>query len=49
MIGDAMQSVCPSTGTGLSKVLTDVLLLCGEVRAAWLRFPDLSAPRIAQF
>ena len=49
MIGDAMQSVCPSTGTGLSKVLTDVLLLCEKYVPTWLRFPDLSAPRIAQF
>ena len=49
MIGDAMQSVCPATGTGLSKVLTDVLLLCEKYVPTWLRFPDLSAPRIAQF
>ena len=49
MIGDAMQSVCPSTGTGLSKVLTDVLLLCQEYVPAWLRTADLSASRIAQF
>jgi hypothetical protein len=49
MIGDAMQSVCPSTGTGLSKVLTDVLLLCEQYVPTWLRFTDLSASRIAQF
>jgi 2-polyprenyl-6-methoxyphenol hydroxylase-like FAD-dependent oxidoreductase len=30
LIGDAYQSVCPSTGMGLSKVLTDVEVLCNE-------------------
>jgi 2-polyprenyl-6-methoxyphenol hydroxylase-like FAD-dependent oxidoreductase len=49
MIGDALQSVCPATGTGLSKVLTDVVLLCEEYVPTWLRFNDLSASVIAQF
>ena len=49
MIGDAVQSVCPATGTGLSKVLTDVVLLCEEYVPTWLRFNDLSASVIAQF
>ena len=43
MIGDALQSVCPATGTGLSKVLTDVMLLCEEYVPTWLRFTDLPA------
>ena len=49
MIGDALQSVCPATGTGLSKVLTDVVLLCEEYVPAWLRSIDLPASVIEQF
>jgi 2-polyprenyl-6-methoxyphenol hydroxylase-like FAD-dependent oxidoreductase len=49
MIGDAMQSVCPSTGTGLTKVLNDVALLCETYVPTWLPFADVSASRIAQF
>lgn len=33
-IGDAYQSVCPSTGTGLSKVLTDVSALLRALEPA---------------
>lgn len=35
VIGDAYQSVCPSTGRGLSKVLTDVDVLCNQCAPAW--------------
>ena len=49
MIGDALQSVCPATGTGLSKVLTDVVLLCEEYVPTWLRCNELPASVIAQF
>ncbi len=49
LIGDALQSVCPATGTGLSKVLTDVALLCEEYAPTWLRFTELPASAIAQF
>ena len=48
MIGDALQSVCPATGTGLSKVLTDVVLLCEEYVPNWLS-TDLPASAIEQF
>ena len=53
MIGDALQGVCPATGTGLSKLLTDVVLLCEEYVPTWLRFTDFPAqcavlPRSAQ-
>lgn len=34
-LGDAYQSVCPSTGMGLSKVLTDVDVLCNELVPTW--------------
>ena len=40
--GDAFQSVCPSTGTGLSKVLTDVDVLAELILNDWLRTPGMS-------
>lgn len=36
LIGDAGQNVCPSTGMGLTKVLTDVDVLCGDCVPLWL-------------
>jgi len=36
LVGDAFLSVSPATGTGLSKVLTDVDLLCREFMPRWL-------------
>ena len=42
VIGDACQSVCPATGTGLSKVLTDVAVLRSCV-ARW--FATAGMPR----
>ncbi|MDB4912965.1 MAG: FAD-dependent monooxygenase [Gemmatimonadetes bacterium] len=49
LIGDAFQSVCPSTGTGLSKVLTDVDVLCRACIPAWLNTPGMGAAKITQF
>ena len=49
LIGDAYQSVCPSTGMGLSKVLTDVDILCNEFVPGWLAEPALPAERVAEF
>ena len=49
LIGDAFQSVCPSTGTGLSKVLTDVDLLCSTHLPAWLATPGMGEEKIARF
>jgi 2-polyprenyl-6-methoxyphenol hydroxylase-like FAD-dependent oxidoreductase len=49
MIGDAVQSVCPATGTGVSKVLTDVALLCEDYAPIWLGSSDRPASTIAQF
>lgn len=48
LIGDAFQSVCPSTGTGLSRVLTDVDVLT-EYAPAWLRTPGMGLEKIRQF
>lgn len=49
LVGDAYQSVCPSTGMGLSKVLTDVDVLCNTFVPDWLAAPELPAARIADF
>jgi 2-polyprenyl-6-methoxyphenol hydroxylase-like FAD-dependent oxidoreductase len=49
LIGDAFQSVCPSTGTGLSKVLTDVDLLAGELLPRWLATPGMGVDKVAAF
>jgi 2-polyprenyl-6-methoxyphenol hydroxylase-like FAD-dependent oxidoreductase len=48
LIGDAYQSVCPATGTGLSKVLTDVHVLASEA-ADWFRTPGMSAAKLATY
>jgi 2-polyprenyl-6-methoxyphenol hydroxylase-like FAD-dependent oxidoreductase len=37
LIGDAAQNVCPSTGMGLTKVLTDVDVLCLDCIPLWFR------------
>jgi 2-polyprenyl-6-methoxyphenol hydroxylase-like FAD-dependent oxidoreductase len=49
LVGDAFQTVCPATGTGLSKVLTDVERLCGTYVGSWLSTPGMSATKIASF
>ncbi len=46
LLGDAFQSVCPSTGTGLSKVLTDVEALCCRAAPRWFATPGMSAAKI---
>jgi 2-polyprenyl-6-methoxyphenol hydroxylase-like FAD-dependent oxidoreductase len=48
LIGDAYQSVCPATGTGLSKVLMDVDALCDCV-PEWLESPGMGAEKIARY
>lgn len=47
-MGDSFQSVCPATGSGLSKVLTDVLVLSERI-PDWLETPGMDASRIAGF
>ena len=49
LIADACQSVCPTTGTGLSKVFTDVEVLCHECVPTWLATPGMGLQKIAQF
>ncbi len=48
MIGDAFQSVCPSTGMGLDKVLTDVDVLA-ECVPTWLATPGMGTAKLAGF
>jgi 2-polyprenyl-6-methoxyphenol hydroxylase-like FAD-dependent oxidoreductase len=48
LIGDAFQSVCPSTGMGLDKILTDVDVL-SECIPRWLSTPGMGADKLADF
>lgn len=48
LLGDVYQSVCPTTGTGLTKVLVDVQTMADLV-PAWLATPGMSADKTAQF
>lgn len=48
LIGDAFQSVCPTTGTGLSRVLTDVDTLA-ECMPGWLRTPGMGVDKINMY
>jgi 2-polyprenyl-6-methoxyphenol hydroxylase-like FAD-dependent oxidoreductase len=48
LIGDAYQSVCPATGTGLSKVLTDVDVL-SECVLSWLETPGMVTEKICRY
>jgi len=49
LVGDAYQSPCPSTGTGLSKVLTDIEVLCQDFVPRWMAAPAISEADIAAF
>jgi 2-polyprenyl-6-methoxyphenol hydroxylase-like FAD-dependent oxidoreductase len=49
LVGDAYQSVCPSTGMGLSKVLTDVDVLCGNFLPQWLSAGAVPSNAVATF
>jgi 2-polyprenyl-6-methoxyphenol hydroxylase-like FAD-dependent oxidoreductase len=49
LIGDACQSACPATGTGLGKVMTDVEVLCRTHVRAWLDTPGMTADKIAAY
>jgi 2-polyprenyl-6-methoxyphenol hydroxylase-like FAD-dependent oxidoreductase len=49
MVADAYQSVCPSSGMGLSKVLTDVDVLCNTCIPVWFATPGVDTDKIGQF
>ena len=49
LIGDSYQGACPSTGTGLSKVLTDVDVLCNDCIPRWLATTEVGSEKISEF
>jgi 2-polyprenyl-6-methoxyphenol hydroxylase-like FAD-dependent oxidoreductase len=49
LIGDAFQNACPSTGIGVSKVLTDVDVLCSDYVPRWLATPGMGCEKVAAF
>jgi 2-polyprenyl-6-methoxyphenol hydroxylase-like FAD-dependent oxidoreductase len=48
LIGDALQTACPSTGLGIKKVLTDVSVLAG-CAPAWFSTPGMSGKKLQRF
>lgn len=48
-IGDACQNVCPSTGMGLTKICTDLSVLCSDCIPQWFATPGISREKIAQY
>ena len=49
LIGDALQNSCPSTGMGLSKVLTDVDVLCSDCVPFWFATPGMGTDKMINF
>jgi 2-polyprenyl-6-methoxyphenol hydroxylase-like FAD-dependent oxidoreductase len=49
LIGDAAQNVCPSTGMGLTKVLTDVDVLCSQCVPRWFETAGMGSDKMARF
>jgi 2-polyprenyl-6-methoxyphenol hydroxylase-like FAD-dependent oxidoreductase len=49
LIGDAAQNVCPSTGIGLTKILTDADVLCFECIPMWFKSDGMGAHKTQSF
>lgn len=49
LVGDAGGTSCPSAGTGLNKVFTDVERLCSTYVPSWLATDGMAAEKIAAF
>lgn len=49
IIGDEFQSVNPATGSGLSKVLTDIITLSEKYIPAWLQSGNMAKKNIAAY
>jgi 2-polyprenyl-6-methoxyphenol hydroxylase-like FAD-dependent oxidoreductase len=49
LIGDAFQTSCPAAGTGLSRLLNDIEVLCGDHVSAWLATPGMGREKIAAY
>jgi len=49
LIGDSFQAPCPSTGTGMLRILHDIKLLADVYLPRWLATPGMDAGKIAGF
>jgi 2-polyprenyl-6-methoxyphenol hydroxylase-like FAD-dependent oxidoreductase len=49
LLADAFESVCPTTGMGLTKVFTDVDVFCHECVPRWLSTPRIGAQKLEGF
>lgn len=49
LIGDAAQNVCPSTGMGLTKIFTDLDVLCSECVPEWFETPGMGSDKTQMF
>ena len=49
LIGDAFASTCPATGTGVSRILTEVRQLAQVHLPVWLATPGMGVEKIARF
>jgi hypothetical protein len=49
LVGDAFSTSCPAAGTGVNKVLTDVVQLCAVHIPRWLASPGMAEEKIAAF
>jgi 2-polyprenyl-6-methoxyphenol hydroxylase-like FAD-dependent oxidoreductase len=49
LIGDASQNACPSTGTGVSKVVTDVDVLCFDCVPQWFASGGMAREKMEMF
>jgi len=49
LLADAFESVCPTTGMGLTKVFTDVDVFCHECMPRWLATPGIGAQTLSGF
>ncbi|HVY34059.1 MAG TPA: NAD(P)/FAD-dependent oxidoreductase [Caulobacteraceae bacterium] len=49
LLGDAFHAPCPSSGTGMTRILNDVALLAQVYLPQWLATPGMDAAKIARF
>lgn len=49
LVGDAFQAPCPGSGTGTSKVFTDVAQLCAVHIPRWLASDGMGADKVAAY
>lgn len=49
LVGDAFQTTCPATGTGVARLLTDVERLCGNYIPRWTGLNVMTAADLSAF